>query len=543
MYQQQPNHSNVFRLRPVSAQRSQKQSQRRSVAVTTDLHRYYAQPASTVYLPQQFPAPSSISSSSNQHRNSRPKLPQRPTNINSRPQPVAFPTIPIEKSGTLSRQQRHQHKTIEVENTVGSNATSHFLKWLRKRQPKPTSQPPPPLNNRANWTGSLPRNFSIRLPTNGPTRPNSQKARVVKATLTKPVQSVKQRPAPTRPSLNRLNYAADVDGHYDNAPSLKNSGYYNVNLGSTTNLTSSQKETADKYATISRRNLPRYDTSTANQATQKANFNTLPRKLAPPPPEPVPDYSDSRSSSSSSLSPTPNPTARVRFNLSQNEMVELPAIKKDETSMKQSAPIVEHRDQVQRPRGLLARTFERKIYKKLKPLIQIKGIRVDEKEIVRLKSTTRNVSPPPQRSILTNNREKLSQQNSSPPTFSSVPDQPFKTKRPAPPPPKEESIERLTSPYDNSEKLDDKLPKNGSGVCYVEGNRIEYRLEWSGKQLLIHYESRNLNDELQNTADSEIISELLAESEATTDLLVPHKPTMAILPQRGTITSKTGLFQ
>lgn len=262
---------NTYRLRPTSQQRGQsKQQQRRSVAVTSDLHRYY-QPFSH--------PPSTISTStSNQHRNSRPKLTQRPlNNVNSRPQPSAFPTISIEKSGTLSRQQKPTKTTVlEAENTTGSNAASHFLKWLRKRPPKPTSsQPPPQLHNRANWTSSLPRNFSIRLPPNAPNRPHVQKVKVIKGPIKQPTSSkqpISNKPtAPSRPSLNRLNHS-DADGHYDNSPAF-DSGYYNVKLGPSTTLTPSQEATAAKYATISRRNLPRYDPPTI---TRKSCFGTLP---------------------------------------------------------------------------------------------------------------------------------------------------------------------------------------------------------------------------------------------------------------------------
>ena len=49
----------------------------------------------------------------------------------------------------------------------------------------------------------------------------------------------------------------------------------------------------------------------------------------------------------------------------------------------QQQPIADRREPVRRPRGQWARTFERTIVSRLKPLIQIRGIRVDEKEIQR----------------------------------------------------------------------------------------------------------------------------------------------------------------
>jgi hypothetical protein len=413
-------------------------------------------------------------------------------------QPSAFPTISVEKNGTLSRQPKPT--VIEVENTTGSNAASHFLKWLRKRQPKPA--PPVLRNDRANWTGSLPRNFSVRIPSNGPSRIPAQKAKVVK-------NSTKQ-VAPTSISLTRY---SEGDGYYDNTQLRNNSGYCNVKLVSTTSLTPTQEAEASKYATISKRNLPRYDPL----KSQKSNLNTFSYKMSSLPRTPTPDYSD-KSSRSSSLSPLPN--TRVRFNLESTKddfpiRVELP---------KQSIPIEERREKVHRPRNLFARTFERKIYKKLKPLIQIRGIRVDEKDIVR--------SAPLQRSIRSNVNEKPGQLNSL--DKRDCPILIRHTKRRAPPPPIEKDERILSSPlYDNFEV--ENAIKN---ICYVGGNRIEYRLEWSGNQLLVHYESRNLNDELRNTADAEIIAELLAESERASDLVSTQQRPIIIVPQRGTLTGK-----
>src|SRR3954462_13078763 len=89
---------------------------------------------------------------------------------------------------------------------------------------------------------------------------------------------------------------------------------------------------------------------------------------------------------------------------------------------------MDRREKLARPRGLFARTFERRIYKKLKPLIQIRGIRVDEKELGRQQSKKTQSPPPPvQHSILTNGRERLTQQQ----PMMAAP----RTKRPAPPPP------------------------------------------------------------------------------------------------------------
>lgn len=520
MYQQQQvPPSNTYRLRPVPANRPAKQQQRRSVAVTTDLHRYYTPPVSAVYLPQTLPvntpfhAPSStVSGSTTINRGvSRQKLNQllSSQNVPGRIQPAPFPTISVEvrkREPSTGTRREHPKHMIEADSSSASNATSHFLKWLRKQPPRSASKPPP--NNRSNWTSSLPRNFSIRMAPNAPPqRPVVQKLK------TKP--SNKQPPRPAR-----VNFS-DVDGHYDNAPTVS-SGYYNVTLSPPSKLTPSQAEAASKYATIGRRSLPRYNQATTNART-KTTFNTLPKKMAPPPPEPAPDYSSDSRSNDSSVSPIPAP--RVRFNLDQKP------------KPRQSVPIPDRSEQMLRPRGLIARAFERNIYKKLRPLIQIRGIKVDEKEIGRRRPThpnTRSVSPPPQRSILLNGRKE--------------PDQPAtltRTKRPAPLPPvikNEGDVQRLSSPYDNSSShhnldiLSSNSQRNGTGVCYVEGNRIEYRLEWGGNQLLVHYESRNLNDEIRNTADAEIIADLLNENDEQAKGLLSVQTPMAILPQRGTIT-------
>ncbi|CAD5227840.1 unnamed protein product [Bursaphelenchus okinawaensis] len=90
------------------------------------------------------------------------------------------------------------------------------------------------------------------------------------------------------------------------------------------------------------------------------------------PPEPPPDYSD-RSEPSESRSPSPfSQPPRVRFRFPSAD---------DIHSVKRDDKLEETVETVSQPKGLWARTFDLKIYKKLRPLIQIRGVKVDEKEI------------------------------------------------------------------------------------------------------------------------------------------------------------------
>ncbi|CAD5235396.1 unnamed protein product [Bursaphelenchus xylophilus] len=103
------------------------------------------------------------------------------------------------------------------------------------------------------------------------------------------------------------------------------------------------------------------------------------------PPEPPPDYSD-RSDSPASQRRSPSPFSvppRVRFRFPSAD---------DIHSVKKEEKIVEKVENVPQPKGLWARTFDLKIYKKLRPLIQIRGVKIDEKELA--KNEKKRPNPP-----------------------------------------------------------------------------------------------------------------------------------------------------